>query len=279
MLSTLKPFSLLQTLIQEVDKAQGIEPALDVLLRIICHRYYWPYGEVWQINPETDRLEKQATFSEANTTVTVSGKAAYLGRFAQISNSISFSIGNGMPGRIWASQQWEWQTNVSNVSADIFVRHQVARAFGIKTAFGIPLIDNGRTVAVLMLFSHHALTQNLELIETIKAVSGPISQLMNRQQTEQQIEKRELRVRKAIEHSPNLVFMKDRWGNLTYVNPRIESGFNLNSHRLLGKADYSFLLEGIAEKIQSKEEKEPSTQQGYSLIKVVPIEKGLEHRR
>lgn len=239
MLSTpLKPRSLLQTLILEIDKTQSLDCALHIVVEAICRYYRWSYGEAWQINPKTELLEKRTTFFEADTKIAMNGKSAYLRRFAQISKSVSFPIGAGMPGRIWATGQWEWRTNVSTTSNDVFLRHQAAASFGLKSAFGLPLIDEkGRTIAVLMFFSHHALTQDIELIKTIQTLSIPIGTIINQQPAKQSTECRQARTHALAAQSPAVIFIEDRWGHFTYFSPRLERKLDFKHRKPLNQTD------------------------------------------
>ena len=272
-----KPASLLQTLVLEIDRTSDIATALDRVIRTICQHCYWPYGEVWQLDPETDRLTKRAAFYQDETTLTANGGSAYLRRFAQISNSISFGIGAGIPGRIWASQQWEWHTNVSNVSDRIFLRHQAAGAFGIKTAFGIPLIDdNNQTIAVLALFHYHALTRNLNQVETIQTIASPIGQMLSQHRPERRSSNSGSRFQAFVEHSPDLIFIKDSQGHFTYANPRLESSFDLEHHEILGKTDRYFMPDEVAAEVRQNDKRVLATQVEQSLIEVVPTADGIE---
>ena len=275
--TTLKPFSLLQALILEIDKAPDVTAALDCATRTICQHCHWPYGEAWQLDPETDRLTKRASFYKAETTLTADGQPTYLRRFAQLSNSLSFGIGTGIPGRIWASQQWEWHTNVSNVSNQVFLRHQAASVFGVKTAFGIPLIDNNhQTIAVLVFFHYHALTRNPHRVKAIQAISGPVGQMIGQQRTERQLSNSEARFHSFIEHSPDLVFMKDPQGHFTYANPQLERSFDLEHHELLGETDRYFLPEEVATRVRQNDKRVLAAQKEQSLIEVVPTADGVE---
>ena len=275
--TVINPSSLLQTLVLEIDRTPDTTAALDCVIRTICQRCHWPYGEVWQLEPETDRLTKRAAFCRFETAVTASGEPAYLRRFAQISNSISFGIGTGMPGRIWASQQWEWHTNVSNAKDRVFLRHQAADAFGIRTAFGIPLIDeNNQTIAVLALFHYHALTRNLQQVEAIQAIASPIGQMLSQHRPERRSTNSGSRFQTFVEHSPDLIFIKDRQGHFTYANPRLERSFDLEHHEILGKTDRYFMPDEAATQVRQNDKQVLAMQAEQSLIEVVPTADGVE---
>ncbi len=274
--TTLEPFSLLQTLILEIDAVRDLESALNIVIKTICQHCQWSYGEAWQLDPQTETIKNRAMFYEFETLVGSNNKAVYLNRFAQISRPLAFALGTGIPGRVWASQQWEWHTNLFNVSPDIFLRHKASTAFGIKTAFGIPLIANERTMAVLVFFSHHALTQNSKLIEIIQAIAGPISRLIEQRRTEQQLRDSEVRFRSFMEHSPTVIFMKDQKGRFTYANPRLEKGLNLEAGELFGKTDYYCLQPDVADRVRANDALVLETQREHSLIEVVPMSDGVE---
>ncbi|MGC1310268.1 MAG: ATP-binding protein [Phormidesmis sp.] len=270
MQSTTDPFLLLKTLILEINKAQDLELALNAVVQTICQHYRWPYGEIWQLDPQTETLRCGTTFYAAEPVVKTSEGCSDPVRFGQLSKGYTFALGIGVPGRVWTSQQWEWHIDVSSATSDVFLRHQEAKDCGIKAAFGVPLIAAGQTLAVLVFFSDQAIPKDSQLVEIIDAISGPVGRLVQQRQFEKQLRDSEARFRAFMNHSSTMFFMKDAQGRFAYVNQPLEKSFNLKPGEVIGKTDHYFLPKEAADQVGKNDLLVLSTNREQSLVEVVP---------
>jgi signal transduction protein with GAF and PtsI domain len=133
----------------------------------ICESTDWDYGEVWL--PEQDdtilTLSDFRCISPQNSSERLTWE-----QFWECSKEFILSPGEGLPGRVWLSQQPEWIYDVSAESETYFLRNKIAQAFGVKTALGIPIIANNRVQSVLVFFrleSRPIDEKTIELIFTI----------------------------------------------------------------------------------------------------------------
>jgi len=274
------PFSLLQSLILEIDTAQNLESALATVVQIICQHCQWLYGEAWQWDESAKVLKLQSTFYSAEVIENLDRSAAYPKQFGELSASVRFPPSVGIPGRVWASQKWEWHADVSQVSVEVFKRAQTASDCGIKTAFGIPLISHQRTTAVLVFFSDTAMPENPALIQAIEAVSHCISRLIKQQQIEEKLEDSETRFQSFMAHSPATIFMKDQQGSYVYANSQIKECCNPESEAfqaetgLLNKTDFHCFSNEVATRLQENDDLVLSTNQAQSFVEVIPAADG-----
>ena len=146
---------------------------------------------------------------------------------------------------------------------------------GLRTAFGIPLIAEDRTLAVLLFFSDEARPQDPQLVEIIDAISVPVGQLVQQRQVEKQLRDSETRFRAFMDNSSAMVFMKDPQGCFTYVNQPLEQGFNLQAGELIGKDDFYFASEEVAKEVRKNDATVLLTNQPQSLVEVVPTPDGV----
>jgi hypothetical protein len=60
--------------------------------------------------------------------------------------------GEGLPGRVWLSRQYEQITDATAESESYCLRNQPAKAFDISAGLGVPIIANDEVQAVLVFF-------------------------------------------------------------------------------------------------------------------------------
>jgi hypothetical protein len=65
-----------------------------------------------------------------------------LEQFRLCSEGFVLSPGEGLPGRVWLSEQPEWIADATAQSESYWLRNQLARAFDIGAGFGVPIIAN-----------------------------------------------------------------------------------------------------------------------------------------
>ncbi|BAZ16740.1 multi-sensor hybrid histidine kinase [Calothrix sp. NIES-4071] len=143
-----------------------IEQLLNDILRTVCERIGWDYGEAWIPNQDGTILELSTAWyvSKARSIEQVSN----LQQFWFCSEAFILSPGVGLPGRVWSSQQPEWILDASAHSETYFLRHYIAKAFGIKTGLGVPILVNGQVISVLVFFQLEMCEQR-QIIELVMA--------------------------------------------------------------------------------------------------------------
>ncbi|EDX84873.1 PAS fold family [Synechococcus sp. PCC 7335] len=269
------PFSLLKDLTVKVDTSPDLASALHIVVQTICQRCHWSYGEAWQLDPQTNCLVNQATFCNINGELGTSDIATNCKSFEQLSQGCTFAPGEGIPGRVWASQQWEWHTNVSTVDEAVFLRTEAAIAYGFKAAFCVPLVAKDQTLAVLLFSSTKALPESPQLIEIIEIFSIILGRLLQRRQSEERLRDSEARFRAFMNNTDAMVFMKDSQGCFTYVNRPLEAEFKLQPDELVGKDDFYLSSEEVAKQVRENDARVLSNNQSQSLVEVVPTPDGI----
>src|SRR5678815_737498 len=132
--------SLLQTITMEVAAASDLASALEVVVHRVCEKTRWALGQAWVPNPEgTALICGPAWLSGTDLT-----------QFRVASEGTQFKQGVGLPGRVWESKQPAW---IDDVRQDAnFPRMPAARAVGLQTAVGIPILSNNEVLAVIEFF-------------------------------------------------------------------------------------------------------------------------------
>ena len=280
MQSITNPLLLLKDLTLKLDTAPDLASALQIFVERICRWGEWSYGEAWQLDSQVNRLVNQTTFcnvssSDTRSELSISDLAANCECFEQLSQTCTFALGEGIPGRVWASGQWEWHKDVSVVDNDVFLRTKAAAAYGLKTAFSIPLVAKDHTLAVLLFFSTEDLSESLQLIEIIEIISIALGRLIQHRQSEKHLRDSETRFRAFMNNSDAMVFMKDSRGCFTYVNQPLEREFEVQPGELIGKDDFYLLPEEVAKRVQENDAIVLSKNQSQALIELAPTPDGI----
>lgn len=130
----------------------NLEADLTLLLQQICQSANWKYGEVWI--PDGKLLRSHPAYYIASEE---------LAEFRKESETFTFTAGAGLPGRVWLMQQPEWIENVS-IEPAIYYRSHLAKKVGLKAALGVPIVESGSAIAVLVFYNDKAEPPNENLI-------------------------------------------------------------------------------------------------------------------
>ena len=116
--------------------AARVNPELAVMLKTVCETLSWDYGEAWvAIDDKTLHLSS-TWYIQAGLNC---DRKVDWEHFHACSQEFVLHSGEGLPGRVWATQAPEWMVDVSAESESYFLRHQIAKAFGVKAGLGLPI--------------------------------------------------------------------------------------------------------------------------------------------
>jgi diguanylate cyclase (GGDEF)-like protein len=163
------------TTTQLISKSIDFDDALKVTLEQVCLAIGWDLGEAWIPNCEINKLEYSSGWytSEKN-----------LEKFIEKSQSLKLSFNDGLPGRIWKSQKFEWLEDISTESEASFKRQKNALDVGLKTVFGIPILVNNRVLTILVFYKKELSQPESRLINLVNAVATQLASLIQLKRTE-----------------------------------------------------------------------------------------------
>lgn len=165
-----------QTLTQCISKASDLHTALCVVLMQVCEVIGWDYGEAWI--PSQERMILELSLAWYINPGKDSIYASALEQFRLCSEAFVLPPAIGLPGRVWSSQQPEWIVDVAAESETYFLRNQIAKAYGVKAGFGVPIIANHQVVAVLVFFMLEACEENKQLMEVVWAIANELGEVL-----------------------------------------------------------------------------------------------------
>lgn len=155
----------MQTNTIEVAAAADLSAALEVVLERVCEKTGWALGQAWVPNQD-------GTLLDCGPVCFCGAGAADLEQFRVASEGIHFIPGMGLPGRVWKLKRPAW---IEDVTQDPnFPRTAAARAVGLKTAVGIPILSGGEVMAVIEFFLRESRSENERLVKVIIAVAAQL---------------------------------------------------------------------------------------------------------
>jgi PAS domain S-box-containing protein len=208
-------FKLLQTITLEVAAAADLSSALEIVLRRVCEKTGWALGQAWVPN-------KDKTFLVCGP-VWFCGPADELRHFRTVSTESHFKSGVGLPGRVWKSKQPAW---IEDVVSDLnFPRIQAARAVGLKTGVGIPILSGDEVIAVIEFFLRESRSENEALVNVISAVAAQLDLAIERKAATDELSRTSEILHSILSEMGDPVIVADRNGNFLVFNPAAERMF------------------------------------------------------
>ena len=149
---------------------------IPAILRAVCAALQWDQAAFWWVDRENNVL-RCADFWRA--------PSASSDPFEEITRTITFQPGIGLPGRVWAKAAPVWVPDV--VRDKNFPRASYAAQAGLHGAFGFPITLAGETIGVLEFFSRRIEKPDEELLRMMATVGSQIGLFMGRRQAEEQL--------------------------------------------------------------------------------------------
>jgi hypothetical protein len=152
----------------EFDASDPTLGAISVALTRVCGETNWDYGEAWTHHPVFPVLELSRVWA-VKPQLAASRSLAWA-QFQRCSQDFLIRPGEGLPGRVWLSQQAEWMVDTAAESETYFLRNQIAKAFDVRAGFGLPMPLGGDRRAVLVFFKSAANLPDVQLIQQTGAI-------------------------------------------------------------------------------------------------------------
>ncbi|OQW64852.1 MAG: hypothetical protein BVN29_11610 [Nitrospira sp. ST-bin5] len=168
--------TLQQQIADVLASVSGLDDAISMILKPVCETLGWDEGLLWVLDESAQRLRCHSIW----TTPCVASN-----EYGVASRGMTFALGVGLPGRVWASTKPEW---ISDVAHDLnFPRAALAEQAGFHAAAAFPVRLADRVYAVLEFFHHEILPEDSSLLTTFQAVADQLSQFCARKRAEVEI--------------------------------------------------------------------------------------------
>lgn len=155
---------LLQAVSQTLTASMVFADALALTAARVCELTGWACCEVWVPNSADTTL----VYSTGCVTKPVSTC-----KVDKLSRGITFQPGIGLPGRVWSTKKLEWVKDLS-VNGDVFPRAAQMLGEGLHSGVGVPVVSDGRVLAVIVFFMFEAGGRDEHYIKILSAISNQL---------------------------------------------------------------------------------------------------------
>jgi PAS domain S-box-containing protein len=155
---------------QVLMESQTVEQAGTQILQSVGHLADWEVGLIWLLDSRRQTLRCAVVWEKS--------KKPALESFLRHSLVTTFSSGVGLPGRVWASGEPCWITNV--IQDDNFPRLELARTADLHAAFGFPIKDSKGVVGVMEFLTREIRPPDNSLLHTFTDIGIKVGQFIER---------------------------------------------------------------------------------------------------
>jgi DNA-binding CsgD family transcriptional regulator len=143
------------------------------LLRRLGTALDYPLGTLWLPDEEQERLVARAFWSAPDFDA---------GKFEELTRTISFAPGQGVPGRVWSTGE---PVVVDDVAADLrTVRREAALELGLRSALAFAAVGDDDSVAVLSFYACDRRAPSEGLVRTLRGIGGELGRFLSQRRGE-----------------------------------------------------------------------------------------------
>jgi PAS domain S-box-containing protein len=236
--------------------------AIPKMLQCVCEGVGWDLGEFWRVDAEANLLRWDGMWDASATRGT---------EFETISRGMTFSPGEGLPGRVWAANRPAWVGDV--LAGPGFVRAAAAANRGLRGTLVFPVRTGSAVIGVMGFFSCEVRSPDHDLLQMLDALGNQIGDFIARKRAEEALRESDRRFALFMQNLPGVAFMKDTQGRYVYVNEPFEKTFHRRGW--VGKTDNEFWSPAIANQFKQNDHVVLTTRRALQTIEVVPHDDGL----
>ena len=156
--------------------------------------------------------------------------------FEAISRGVAVTRGQGLIGRVWASGQPEWMTDVTREPT--FLRAAWAAKLGLHTAFAFPLQNDGEINGVIALFSHETRQPDAGLMAEMLALGKDIGPFVEKQLA---TTRSSAYFRLMVENQPDILAILGADGKILFENAAVEKVLGYTQKERIGRSIFDFI--------------------------------------
>ena len=194
------------------------------ILLAICHSLGWVAAEFWIATQSHERSHQFPITPSLQCVEIWQTPGMTSPEFEDFAQTINFTPGIGLPGRVWATNEAIWIADV--VEDQNFLRSEIAAQMELHAAFGFPIRIGSEILGVITCFSRQIQPPDPDLLDLMTSIGNQIGQFIQRKQAEQNLQEIAT-LQNAILNSANYTIIS------TTVEGTIRT-FNTAAERMLG---------------------------------------------
>ncbi|WP_083879534.1 EAL domain-containing protein [Geminocystis herdmanii] len=237
--------SLLLNITQAVTTSVDFETALLYTLQKVCQETDWDFGEAWLPDSEGEFFYYSTSWfaPEKNEQVChdcdQSSDKISLADFTKESYNFFFQSSVGLPGNIWKEKQAIWVKDITQ--EDWFLRRELAKKCGLKTAFGVPVLAGEEVVAILIFFCRQCLSIDENLLQVVETIASQLGTVFKHKQIELELYQSQRQLATIVDSTSGMFFRiacDEHWAK-DYISQGCEklTGYAVSELLVKGKID------------------------------------------
>jgi PAS domain S-box-containing protein len=153
--------------------------------------------------------------------------------FDRASSRFVMRRGEGLPGRVWASDAVGWIPDVT--VADNFPRAEPARRAGLHAGVAFPIHTSGGVVGVMEFFADRVRQEDPELVELLSAIGAQVGEYVDGLRSDAALRASEAHTRAVLESALDCVITIDHRGRVIEFNSAAEQTFGYRAEEVKGR--------------------------------------------
>src|SRR5579871_5508759 len=148
------------------------------ILQSVCETLSWQFGALWLLDRQAGVLACGESWH-----MDLPG----LREFDQVTRTMKYTRGLGLPGMVWSDQKPVWLSGVREGSR--FPRAAIARESGMVCSFGFPIRLGPEILGVMEFFGSEVRPPDEGLLGMMDTIGGQIGQFIERKRAEQELDR------------------------------------------------------------------------------------------
>jgi PAS domain S-box-containing protein len=206
------------TVAQVLAEADSLDVMVRQTLQAIGEGIGADISALWQVNEARRALRYVDNWHSAQVDVS---------EYVNASNQVTFVRGAGLLGRVWATGQPIWLTEIT--SDTTFMRSRMANRLELQTALGIPIRSGNTIVSIMEFFWRQPRRPDLGLSRMLDALGSQIGNFMERKRAEAALRESEARFRELAENIDQAFWIEDQ---VRTLNLELEQRVNERTRQL-----------------------------------------------
>jgi PAS domain S-box-containing protein len=204
-------------------RADSLAAAAPGLLEAIARPLDWQTGLLWALQEEEQVLCLAAHWDRSEA----DGDG-----FATLCRSVVFSRGVCLPGRVWSTKAPSW---IADLRSDgQFRRQDAAAAYGLRSAFALPILLGEKVHGVMEFFASQTRPVDEELLKMAASLGYQIGEFLERIRFGQRLTEGEESYRVLTETASDGIITIDAASTIVFANTAAAEIFGYTTNELRG---------------------------------------------
>ncbi|MEX0746026.1 MAG: PAS domain S-box protein [Phycisphaeraceae bacterium] len=211
--------------IRRLTTTRSFREAAPKVMKIICEHLDAEVGMLW-LPDDRDGTLRSAGHHECG----LPGRGQ---SFAEVSRTMTFQRGEGLPGQVWANCQPVWTDNLEDGTG--LPRSAMAKAAGLRGGVGFPILVGETCFGVMEFFTSRRLEPGESMQHILAEIGYEFGRHIQQRLAERAVRRSEARHRAILQSALDSIITMDDRGRIVEFNPAAERTFGYSAQDAIGR--------------------------------------------